>query len=272
MALPAHTSKAFDSDLRNLSQTLAEMGGLAERQVADAVKALTTGDRETARRLVMADSSIDSMQKTIDERVVETIARRQPVAVDLREVLGILRIAHELERIGDLAKNIGKRLPAIRGEDLTRSSMLGVRSMALDISRQLREVLDSLARRDPEMAVDVWILDADIDRLCTICSRELLACMAEDAGAVTFGIHLLFCTKNLERIGDHATNIAEAVYYMVKGETLSGERPKADLTSMATGMTVARSVSAVGACCAYSPPEDRFHIAGARSPFRIYSN
>jgi phosphate transport system protein len=150
--------------------------------------------------------------------------------------------------------------------------MLGVRSMALDISRQLREVLDSLARRDPEMAVDVWIRDADIDRLCTICSRELLACMAEDAGAVTFGIHLLFCTKNLERIGDHATNIAEAVYYMVKGETLSGERPKADLTSMATGMTVARSVSAVGACCAYSPPEDRFHIAGARSPFRTYSN
>lgn len=227
-----HTAKAFDSDLEVLSRMLAEMGQLAKRQVAEAITALTTCDKKSAHQLVATDAAIDSIQRMIDKGVVEMIARRQPVASDLRQVLSILRIAHELERIGDLAKNIGKRILALGAEDLTRSSMLGVRQMAAVMLARLRQVLDSFGRRDQEMAFDVWISDEDVDHLCTSLFRELITCMAEDRSAVMSGIHLLFCTKNLERMGDHATNIAESVYYMVEGKRLLGERPKADVTSM----------------------------------------
>jgi phosphate transport system protein len=234
MVFADHTTSAFDADMRNLWRLLAEMGALAERQVAQAIKALATGDRTIAREVVEEDAAVDSMQRTIDERVVETIARRQPVAVDLRDVLGILRIAAELERIGDLAKNIGKRILAINGEDLLGSSTRGLTHMSLAMLGQLRDVLASLARRDVKMAVDVWARDEDVDRQCRRLSREFVGRMRRDPGALAFGVHLLFCTKNLERMGDHATNIAEAVYYMVEGRRLMGERPKADVTSMAT--------------------------------------
>ena len=231
-----HTAKAFDSDLQELAQAMAEMGGLAERQIAEAIEALTTRDNERAWRLIDADAMIDTMQRAIEERAVETIARRQPVAVDLRQVVGILRIANELERIGDLAKNIGKRIIAINGQELPRRSLRGVSHMAGLMLAQLRNVLDSFARRDAAKAVDVWGRDQEIDRLYTSLFRELLIHMTENPVTVTLGIHLLFCTKNLERMGDHATNIAEAVYYMVNGETLLRERPKADVTSMLGGV------------------------------------
>jgi phosphate transport system protein len=227
-----HTTKAFDSDLQELARTMAEMGGLAERQIAEAIEALTTRDSERAWRVINADAAIDSMQRTIEERAVETIARRQPVAVDLRQVVGILRIANELERIGDLAKNIGKRIIAINGEEMPRRSLRGVSHMANLMLAQLRDVLDSFARRDVAKAVEVWTRDQDVDRLYTSLFRELLLHMMENPVTLTFGIHLLFCTKNIERMGDHATNIAEAVYYMVNGESLLRERPKADVTSM----------------------------------------
>ena len=227
-----HTAKAFDSDLQELAQAMAEMGGLAERQIAEAIEALTTRDNERAWRLIDADAMIDTMQRAIEERAVETIARRQPVAIDLRQVVGILRIANELERIGDLAKNIGKRIIAINGQELPRRSLRGVSHMAGLMLAQLRNVLDSFARRDAAKAVEVWGRDQEIDRLYTSLFRELLIHMTENPVTVTLGIHLLFCTKNLERMGDHATNIAEAVYYMVNGETLLRERPKADMTSM----------------------------------------
>jgi phosphate transport system protein len=234
MARSEHTTKAFDSDLQELSRTMAEMGGLAERQIAEAIEALTTRDSDRAWRVIHADAVIDGLQRTIEERAVETIARRQPVAIDLRQVVGILRIANELERIGDLAKNIGKRIIAINGEDMPRRSLRGVSHLANLMLSQLHDVLDSFARRDVNKAVDVWTRDQDVDRLYTSLFRELIGCMMENPVTVTFGIHLLFCTKNLERMGDHATNIAEAVYYMVNGQTLLRERPKADVTSMLT--------------------------------------
>jgi phosphate transport system protein len=235
MAWSEHTTKAFDSDLQDLARTMAEMGGLAERQIAEAIEALTTRDSDRAWRVINADAMIDSLQRAIEERAVETIARRQPVAIDLRQVVGILRIANELERIGDLAKNIGKRIIAINGEDMPRRSLRGVSHMANLMLAQLRDVLDSFARRDDVKAVEVWTRDQDVDRLYTSLFRELLIHMMENPATVTYGIHLLFCTKNLERMGDHATNIAESVYYMVKGQTLLRERPKADITSMLGG-------------------------------------
>jgi phosphate transport system protein len=231
-----HTTKVFDADLQELARAIAEMGGLAERQIAEAIEALTTRDSGPARRIVAADATIDAMQRNIEKKAIETIARRQPVAGDLREIVGILRIANEIERIGDLAKNIGKRIIAINGngEDVSRKSMRGVCQMAALMLAQLRDVLDSFACRDVAKAIEVWMRDQDIDRLCTSLSQELLAYMMENSVAMSFGAHLMFCAKNLERMGDHATNIAEAVHYMVKGETLLRERPKADFTSMLT--------------------------------------
>jgi len=229
-----HTTKVFDSDLQELARAIAEMGGLAERQIAEAIEALTTCESGPAKRIVVADATIDAMQRNIEERAVETIARRQPVASDLRQIVGILRIATEIERIGDLAKNIGKRIIAINSEDASRGSTRGVSQMAALMLAQLRDVLDSFACHDVAKAVEVWTRDQDIDRLCTSLSQELLAYMMEKSVAMSFGTHLMFCTKNLERMGDHATNIAEAVHYMVSGETLLRERPKADFTSMLT--------------------------------------
>jgi phosphate transport system protein len=229
-----HTTKVFDADLQELGRAIAEMGGLAERQIAEAIEALTTRESAPAKRIVAADATIDAMQRNIEKRAVETIARRQPVAGDLREIVGILRIANEIERIGDLAKNIGKRIIAINGEDVSRKSMRGVCQMAALMLAQLRDVLDSFACRDVAKAVEVWTRDQDIDRLCTSLSQEVLAYMMENSVAMSFGAHLMFCAKNLERMGDHATNIAEAVHYIVKGETLLRERPKADFTSMLT--------------------------------------
>jgi phosphate transport system protein len=175
------------------------------------------------------------MQRAIEERAIETIARRQPVAIDLRQVVGILRIANDIERIGDLAKNIGKRIIAMKGEEMPRRSLRGVSHMADLMLAQLRDVLDGFARRDAAKALDVWTRDQDVDRLYTSLFRELLTYMVENPFSVGYAVHLLFCTKNLERMGDHATNIAESVYYMVHGQTLLRERPKADITSMLTG-------------------------------------
>jgi phosphate transport system protein len=210
------------------------MGGLAERQITEAIEALTTRDGDRARRIIAADATIDGMQRNIENRAIETIARRQPVADDLRQIVGILRIANEIERIGDLAKNIGKRIIAINDEERPRMLMSGVDHMATLMLTQLRDVLDSFARRDVAKAVAVWIRDQEIDQLCTSLSKELLAEMMVKSVASSFGAHLMFCTKNFERMGDHATNIAEAVHYIVKGQTLLKERPKADFTSMLT--------------------------------------
>jgi len=234
MAHSRHTTKAFDSDLQELARVVAEMGGLAERQIGEAMEALTTRDSGRAQRIIAADATMDVMQHNIEERAGETIVRRQPVAVDLRQIVGILRIANELERIGDLAKNIGKRIVDINGEDMPPRSMRGVSHMATLMLAQLHDVLDSFASRDVAKAVDVWKRDQEVDRLCTSLFRELLTYMMEGSVTMSFGAHLLFCTKNLERMGDHATNIAEAIYYMVKGETILTERPKADFTSMLT--------------------------------------
>ena len=231
MLVPGHTTTAFDSELQSLFRMIAEMGGLVERQIEEAVGALVNRDQERAHQMVATDSAVDGMQRAIEEHAVQTIARRQPVAVDLRVLVGILRIANELERIGDLAKNIGKRVSALTRENLPRPPMTGVRHMTTLMLGQLRDVLDSFANRDVAKALEVWTSDQDVDRLYTSLFRELLTCMIEDPATATFGVHLVFCTKNIERMGDHATNIAEAVHYMVEGHVLQQERPKADLTT-----------------------------------------
>ena len=229
-----HTTKAFDTDLQDLGRMVAEMGGLAEKQVADSVDALAKRDSALATRITQADANIDALQREIEEKAVLTIARRQPMAVDLREIVGALRIANDLERIGDLAKNIAKRVIALNGEFPPPKLIRGVEHMADLVLGQMKAVLDAYARRDDSQAMAVWRGDEEIDAVCTSVFRELLTYMLEDPRNITFCIHLMFCAKNVERMGDHATNIAETVHYVIDGRPIAETRPKGDTTTLAT--------------------------------------
>jgi phosphate transport system protein len=228
-----HTAKAFDTDLQDLGRMVAEMGGLAEKQVADSVDALAKRDSALAQRVTQADANIDALQREIEEKSVLTIARRQPMAVDLREIVGALRIANDLERIGDHAKNIAKRVIALNAEFPPPKLIRGVEHMADMVLGQMKAVLDAYARRDDTKAMVVWRSDEEIDAVCTSVFRELLTYMMEDPRNITFCIHLLFCAKNIERMGDHTTNIAETVHYVIEGRPITDQRPKGDTTTIA---------------------------------------
>ncbi len=228
-----HTIKAFDTDLQDLARMVAEMGGLAEKEISDSVDALATRDSELARRVITIDAMIDSLQHEIEDKAILTIARRQPMAVDLREIVSALRVANDLERIGDLAKNIGKRVIAHNGEFPPPKLIRGVEHMAELVLSQLKDVLDAYGRRDVAKAVAVWKGDEEVDAMCTSLFRELLTYMMEDPRNISFCIHLMFCAKNIERMGDHATNIAETVHYMIEGRPIGEPRPKGDTTSFA---------------------------------------
>jgi phosphate transport system protein len=229
-----HTTKAFDADLQDLARMVAEMGGIAEKQIGDAMDALVRRDQAQAQRVIALDPKIDALQREIEDKAVLTIARRQPMAVDLRDIVAALRISNDLERIGDLAKNIGKRVAAIEGEFYPQTIVRGVEHMADLVLTQIKDVLDSFARRDAGQAMAVWRGDEEVDAVNNSLFRELLTYMMEDPRNITFCIHLLFCAKNIERMGDHATNIAETVVYMVEGRALPDERPKGDNTSTTT--------------------------------------
>jgi phosphate transport system protein len=227
-----HTMKAFDADLQDLQRMVAEMGGLAEKQITDAVDALAARDSGLAQRVMAGDLAIDALQREIEEKAILTIARRQPMAIDLREIVAALRVSNDLERIGDLAKNIAKRVLAIGVDIRFPTVMRGVESMVELVLAALKQVLDAYAKRDVAEALEVWNGDAAIDAVNNSLFRELLTYMMEDPRNITFCTHLLFCAKNIERMGDHATNIAETVHFMVAGRVMADERPKGDTTSL----------------------------------------
>ncbi len=230
-----HTAKAFDADLKEISGKIKAMAQLIEQQIAGASEILESGDTVLAKQVVAADNQVDALQREIEEKAVITIARRQPVAVDLREVVGALRISNDLERIGDLAENVAKRallsaqeFRAVNGVTLQLQHMFEL------VLEQLKNVIQAYAAKDTDAAEEVWLGDQEIDALNNSLFRELLTYMLENPRYITFCTHMLFCAKNIERMGDHATNIAETVYYMAKGTSLPGERPKADVTSLET--------------------------------------
>ena len=233
MTMSEHTAKAFDTDLQELTRKVSEMGGLAEREVADSIQALIRRDTDLAMGVVMSDPTMDTLQHEIEEKSILTIARRQPMAVDLRELVGALRVANDLERIGDLAKNIAKRVSALEGDFHPQKLIRGVEHMASLVLNQLKQVLDAYVARDVETAHAVWKSDEQVDAMCTSLFRELLTYMMEDPRNITFCIHLMFCAKNIERMGDHTTNIAETVHYMVEGRPIAEQRPKGDTTAFA---------------------------------------
>jgi len=225
-----HTVKAFSEKLEGLSAALAQMGGLAEAQFANAVEAIARRDTALAEIAVGGDKRIDDMQLDIEDRALKLLALRQPMAVDLRETLAAIKIASELERIGDLAKNIAKRAIVLNREPPIRLTTSLAR-MGKQALAQLKHVLDAYSDRNAEAAEAVWKQDGEIDEIYNSLFRELLTYMMEDPRTIGLCTHLLFVAKNIERSGDHATNIAEVVYHMVRADHLSNERPKADTTS-----------------------------------------
>jgi len=231
MIVSDHTTKVFDTDLTRLTLKVAEMGGIAQKQITDSMDALARRDASLARAVIAADATVDDLQRQIEEKAVETIALRQPMAIDLRAIVAMLRIAGDLERIGDLAKNTAKRVIAMGSERSQRTLMSGLRHMATLVAAQLAAVLDSFVDRNQLKALRVWQGDKEVDALYVSLFRELLTYTMEDPGSISLCIHLLFCAKNIERIGDHATNIAEAVHYMVEGHAIGGERPKGDISA-----------------------------------------
>ena len=226
MSEHTHTVKAFDAELKDLAREIVEMGGLVEQQIADAIDSLVEQDMDRAQRVIGADPQIDRLQREIEEKAILTIARRQPMAIDLRETIAALRIANELERMGDYAKNIAKRVLATGSEIQPLPVVRGLQHMADLVLAALKQVLDAYSQRDVAKALEVWRGDDEIDAVYNSLFRELLTYMLEDPRNITFCTHLLFCAKNIERIGDHATNIAETVYYIVQGVALEEERPK----------------------------------------------
>jgi phosphate transport system protein len=227
-----HTVKSYEAELVQLDQKLSQMGGLVERLLGDAFASLERRDPRLASEAIAADQAIDSLQKEIEELAISMIARRQPMAQDLRLIVSTLKVAGDLERIGDLAKNIAKRSLAVASESRPQSLILGLRHMAELAMRSLKNVLDAYMTRDDEKALKVWRADTDIDALYNSVFRELLTYMMEDPRNIGLCTHLLFGAKNIERIGDHATNIAETIHYMVRGKPLVDDRPKGDKTSV----------------------------------------
>jgi phosphate transport system protein len=228
-----HIVKAFTEQLEALATSVAQMGGLAEAQLADAIDAIAKRDSALAESTIAGDPRIDQLQQQIEDQALKLLALRQPMAIDLRETLAAIKIASELERIGDLAKNIAKRALVLNREPPIRLTQSLARMGRVALG-QLKLVLDAYSDRDAVGAETVWKNDGEIDELYNSLFRELLTYMMEDPRTIGLCTHLLFVAKNIERTGDHATNIAETVYLMVKGVHLATERPKADVTSTTT--------------------------------------
>lgn len=221
-----HIVSAYSEELERLSSEIMKMGGIVETMIADASRALGSNDLELAKEVVTRDPLVDAIESDAERQIVSIIARRQPMGHDLRMILSAMKISSELERIGDLSKNIAKRAQRL-DENVNAEMRNAIMRMAQPVSRQLREVLNAYATASSEKALAVWNSDDDIDNHYNSVFREMLTYLIEDPRRISAGAHMLFMAKNLERIGDHCTNIAEFVYYQVVGDYLSElQRPK----------------------------------------------
>lgn len=224
-----HIVSAFSGELEKLSADILRMGGLVETMTMDACDSVAIGDVSKAEAVVLRDQDVDVLEADIERSIAQILALRQPMARDLREVLAALKISNELERVGDLSKNIAKRANSLSPMD-TSGVLKGIPRMGRAVTTQLAAVLDAYRNRDAEAAVEVWNGDEEIDQHYNSYFREVLTYMMEDPRTISSGTHILFMAKNLERIGDHATNIAELVFFFVTGDYLSAaDRPKLDL-------------------------------------------
>lgn len=226
-----HVAKAYQEELQLLDHKIAQMGGLTEHNLGQAFDALNNHDPNLAEKVILSDKEIDKLQAEIETQVIHMIALRAPLSEDLRHIMAALKITGDLERIGDLAKNIAKRSRAIATEQYPKQLMTGLRNMVDRALTQLKDVLDAYADRNADLAMSVWKRDQQIDAMYNSIFRELLTYMMEDPRNIGFCTHLLFGAKNIERIGDHTTNIAETIHFLVHGREIEAERPKSDNTS-----------------------------------------
>ncbi len=220
-----HTVKSYEEELKNLNSNIIKMGGFCEKSLGKAIQAITTRNSDNAEAVIKDDEKIDKFETLIEQQVVNLIALRQPMAIDLRETVTALKISSDLERIGDLAKNISKRT-LLLNENLPKNLVDAIIRVSSDVQKQLKSILDAYLERSSAMAINVWESDEQIDDLTNLCMQEVIKYLKENEKNLSDGTHLLFVTKNIERIGDHTTNIAEQVYYLVNGEYPEGDRPK----------------------------------------------
>jgi phosphate transport system protein len=227
---PEHLVKSYDQELKRLRSMMTQMGGIVESQVAFAADAIMQRDASAAMRAVEADPKVDALEREVESFVIRLLALRQPVAGDLRQIVAALKITGDLERIGDYAANVAKR-SIVLAEFTLPYSLAGLAHLARLVQGQLKSIIDALGDNDADKALEVWRSDQVVDDIYNTIFRELITYMMEDPRNITPCTHLLFIAKNLERIGDHATNVAENLYYAVKGETLPDSRPKGDTSA-----------------------------------------
>ena len=223
-----HTIRAYDEELEALTAELSRMGGLAEVEVAESIRAISRRDVALAQSVITRDARLDEIETDIERRAIRLIALRQPVADDLRRTVAALKISMNLERCGDLAKNIAKRALVIAESDPITPLTRSIERMGELVAARLKDVLDAFAARDVDRARAVWQRDQEVDEHYDAIFRELLTYMMGDPRTIASCAHLLFVAKNLERIGDHATNIAEIITYEITGEHMTDQRPKLD--------------------------------------------
>ena len=226
-----HIVKSYDNDLQQLDNLIAEMGGLCESKLAQAVDAMMRMDLDLAAEIIETDKKIDEMEHQVDSLAVNLIALRQPMAADLRVIVAALKVASNLERIGDYAKNISKRAVTLSRADQVTNISQSIPRMATIVQSMITSVLDAYLARDAERARDVRLRDEEVDQMHSSLFRELLTYMMEDPRSITSCTHLLFVAKNIERIGDHITSVAEQIHFIVHGEAPEDERPKDDSAS-----------------------------------------
>ena len=227
-----HIVKSYEQELNRLRSLITEMGGLVESEVALACQAVLDRDDAAAASVVEADPKVDALEQQIQQFVIRLLALRQPMAQDLRLIVAGLRMTGDLERIGDYAANVAKR-SLVLGQYTLPFALTGLANMGRLVQQSLKTVIDAIGDSDTDAAVQVWRSDEEVDDIYNALFRELITYMMEDPRNITPCTHLLFIAKNLERIGDHATNIAETLYYAVKGEPLAGARPKGDTSAYA---------------------------------------
>ena len=226
-----HTVKSYGEELAHLTAEVTRMGGLAEAQVADCIAAIARRDAPLSQAVVAGDERLDALQAEIERKAFKLIALRQPMAVDLRHAVAALKISMSLERCGDMAKNIGKRALILTEADPMTALTRSIERMGKLVQGRLKDVLDAYTTSDLQRAIGVWSRDEEVDEHYNSIFRELLTYMMGDPRTINACAHLLFVAKNLERIGDHATNIAEIIHFELTGEELISQRPKLDVVS-----------------------------------------
>ena len=225
MSGTGHTVKSYEEEMQSLNDNLVMMGSLTENQMADAMAAVIKVDKESVDKIVKNDGKINELRSTIDNQITTVLVKRAPMAVDLRITISTMKISHDLERIGDLAKSVAKKVKPLP-VDLPDELIGSLRRLGDLVQKQLKDALDAYLNRSKDKAIEIWKKDEQVDDLTNLAMNEVATYLQKDKKNLEMATHLLFVTKNIERAGDHITNIAESIYYLIEGEYLEGARPK----------------------------------------------